>query len=402
MTLSPIQLRRDIKVNWETVNPVLRVGEPGFEIDTNILKIGDGGTAWNDLPGIVAGGGGATNLATVSVTTGNEQRPSAAIVFWYATATDTPRPTGMGVNDLFIVPTVDVDPEPEPGGTAPTITTTTLGAMKVGVAYNQVINYTGDTVTGAAVTSGVMPPGLSLTVNAGVIRIQGTPTAAQGFSVGITATNPAGSDFQAFGGTIDPADVVTPPVTGHSVFGTTTPAETYTAYTDGSDTLVANQFYTYGSPAYTGINLVGIRIFVPAGTPSGALTVGGIVTVATPPSANNGMWAPDANLATLEAALRNPANHTPFTTLTEGWNTITLNTPVPWEHGKGFMVGYRFANGNVYFHAPTINNSFTPATDGYRLVRSDSDGPVAQRGAAFNTNIDSWSDAYYAVDVVLA
>jgi hypothetical protein len=34
---------------WERNNPVLAEGEPGWTLDTHILKIGDGTTAWKDL-----------------------------------------------------------------------------------------------------------------------------------------------------------------------------------------------------------------------------------------------------------------------------------------------------------------------------------------------------------------
>lgn len=43
------QLRRGYKAVWEKNNPVLAQGEPGFVIDENKLKIGDGITAWKDL-----------------------------------------------------------------------------------------------------------------------------------------------------------------------------------------------------------------------------------------------------------------------------------------------------------------------------------------------------------------
>jgi len=46
---SKIQLRRDVRENWEFVNPVLSQGEPGLQIAENLIKIGDGVTAWNDL-----------------------------------------------------------------------------------------------------------------------------------------------------------------------------------------------------------------------------------------------------------------------------------------------------------------------------------------------------------------
>jgi hypothetical protein len=47
-----IQLRRDTATNWSTSNPVLLEGELGIELDStrNRIKIGDGSTAWNDLP----------------------------------------------------------------------------------------------------------------------------------------------------------------------------------------------------------------------------------------------------------------------------------------------------------------------------------------------------------------
>lgn len=43
------QLRRGYEEVWEKNNPILASGEPGFVIDKNKLKIGDGVTAWNDL-----------------------------------------------------------------------------------------------------------------------------------------------------------------------------------------------------------------------------------------------------------------------------------------------------------------------------------------------------------------
>ena len=47
--MTQIKLRRDTAANWTSVNPVLGSGEPGFEIDTNRMKVGDGSTSWNNL-----------------------------------------------------------------------------------------------------------------------------------------------------------------------------------------------------------------------------------------------------------------------------------------------------------------------------------------------------------------
>ena len=43
------QLRRGYEAVWKKNNPILASGEPGFVIDKNRLKIGNGETAWNDL-----------------------------------------------------------------------------------------------------------------------------------------------------------------------------------------------------------------------------------------------------------------------------------------------------------------------------------------------------------------
>lgn len=47
---SVFQWRRDTAERWEEVNPILRQGEPGVELDTGLMKIGDGSTPWHDLP----------------------------------------------------------------------------------------------------------------------------------------------------------------------------------------------------------------------------------------------------------------------------------------------------------------------------------------------------------------
>lgn len=44
-----IQNRQDTAANWYNVNPILAVGEIGFETNTNKFKIGDGVTSWRDL-----------------------------------------------------------------------------------------------------------------------------------------------------------------------------------------------------------------------------------------------------------------------------------------------------------------------------------------------------------------
>lgn len=45
-----ILLRRDTAAEWAADNPVLKLGETGWTTDTRRVKLGDGVTAWNDLP----------------------------------------------------------------------------------------------------------------------------------------------------------------------------------------------------------------------------------------------------------------------------------------------------------------------------------------------------------------
>jgi hypothetical protein len=73
----PIQFRRNTAAAAATSNRVLAAGEPGFETDTNTLKIGDGTTAWNDLDPVSGGDPadasetvkGIVELATTAETT---------------------------------------------------------------------------------------------------------------------------------------------------------------------------------------------------------------------------------------------------------------------------------------------------------------------------------------------
>lgn len=77
-----IKLRRDTTANWAAANPVLAVGEPGLNTDTNGIKYGDGVTAWNSLPyaGVVPTATGNLIPATGNTyTLGNVSNPWASL-----------------------------------------------------------------------------------------------------------------------------------------------------------------------------------------------------------------------------------------------------------------------------------------------------------------------------------
>lgn len=48
--MATIQFKRGTAARWAELNLVLAAGQPGYVIDENRLKVGDGVTAWNDLP----------------------------------------------------------------------------------------------------------------------------------------------------------------------------------------------------------------------------------------------------------------------------------------------------------------------------------------------------------------
>lgn len=48
--MAVIQFKRGSSVRWDELNPILAIAEPGYDTDSKRIKIGDGVTAWKDLP----------------------------------------------------------------------------------------------------------------------------------------------------------------------------------------------------------------------------------------------------------------------------------------------------------------------------------------------------------------
>ena len=70
--------RRGTKQQWESTNPVLAVGEIGFSFNENVIKLGDGLTAWNSLPSV--NGNSAYQVAKANGYIGTETQWLASLV----------------------------------------------------------------------------------------------------------------------------------------------------------------------------------------------------------------------------------------------------------------------------------------------------------------------------------
>lgn len=63
-----IQIRRDSAANWTSNNPILALGELGFDTTNNVIRVGNGVDRWNDLE--VLGAGPASGVSYDNSTSG--------------------------------------------------------------------------------------------------------------------------------------------------------------------------------------------------------------------------------------------------------------------------------------------------------------------------------------------
>ena len=92
-----IKLRRDTAANWTSNNPVLALGEAGYDTTNNQLRVGDGTTAWSGLEAI----GGTGNKITAQKTYSENHSDGGAQTFTYTTGSIAVQ---MGNNDgLYLI-----------------------------------------------------------------------------------------------------------------------------------------------------------------------------------------------------------------------------------------------------------------------------------------------------------
>ena len=153
-------------------------------------------------------GNGTTNAQGIVVGTFTAVAAGTSSI----TATDTTSGTASAGSTATVV--ADVTGGGAGTGTAgvtPSITTLSLPAGQVAVAYSQQLTANGDTPITWAVVTGSLPAGLTLNTATGLIS--GTPTGAGTFNLTFSATNSTGSDTKALSIVVAATPATAPTIT---------------------------------------------------------------------------------------------------------------------------------------------------------------------------------------------
>lgn len=95
-----IKLRRDTAANWTTNDPVLALGEAGYDTTNNELRVGDGTSAWSLLSAV----GGTGNKITAEKTYSNNYSNGGGQTFTYTNTNivvQMANNAGLYLNDLL-------------------------------------------------------------------------------------------------------------------------------------------------------------------------------------------------------------------------------------------------------------------------------------------------------------
>lgn len=180
-----IKLRRDASNIWQSINPTLSLGEPGFETDTKRLKIGDGTSSWNDLDYVAGSGGGA------AVVEEDIEDTVAALMV-----------SGTGVKLTYNdgADTLTVNSIPYSAGTGINISSYTINSSLTGGTGIQI---NGSTINVTGVTLGTLVGGTGIQVSNNTIQITGVPFIAGtniqivGNTISSTGTGGSSGTFQS-------------------------------------------------------------------------------------------------------------------------------------------------------------------------------------------------------------
>jgi hypothetical protein len=148
-----IQYRRGSASQWTTTNPVLAIGEPGYETDTGKFKVGDGSATWTALPysSGIQGPTGPTGATGAAGPTGAIGPTGSQGIAGPTGPTGAAGPTGpQGIQGIQGVqgvagPTGPTGGQGNTGPTGPTGSTPAIGGTNSQVQYNNLGAFAGST-----------------------------------------------------------------------------------------------------------------------------------------------------------------------------------------------------------------------------------------------------------------
>ena len=272
----------------------------------------------------------------------------------------------------------------ESSGTAPTITTTILSTMQVGVSFSQTINKTGSTPMTWGVTVGTIPPGLSINSSTGVIS--GTPTTAAAYSFTVQATNAFGADTQAFTGTVDAADAQVFSIFAGAATGS------LTSHNDAdAGSYVSCLFYPASPGVPAGSQITHGRLYVPAGSAHIGQAWSAAYQVRS-----SGFWPGGGALD--QSLYESNGTKTAGSALVVGWNEVefAVATDVP-AVGGSWVVGVIIGDGTRYLFDNTMTVDAIQQADGEDFYMSEIGGtPVAR--LFYRNSVATGGARWYGID----
>lgn len=197
-----IQSRGDTAANWTAANPVLADREIGLETDTNRLKVGDGGTAWNSLGYFEYANPSLTNL---TATTADITTLSADTADIGTLSADTIYSGSTNLYDIFATSEAGSDQHPYDVTAAASDETTdiTTGTNKVKFLAAQTFTLTG--VTATLSTSGSTDSVVDVNLNGSSVLSSPITIPSGNFYSAATSSTSAITRYDTFAVDIDTA-----------------------------------------------------------------------------------------------------------------------------------------------------------------------------------------------------
>lgn len=291
------------------------------------------GLSINATTGQVSGSPSATGSGTATVRVQSGAAVATKAFSWTVSAAS-------------VAPTVLASPAPP--------------SMVVGQSFLWTPGSTGSTPMTWGVSAGALPAGLGINSSTGAVS--GTPTAAGSYSFTLQAVNSTGSNTRQFTGTV----TASANPTTRSVFGTTVPG-VLTSHDDSDvGSWLAHQFIVPGGQSLSNGEIVGARLYVPAGSPIIGQTWQIALTRNT--RASGFFKVGDSDFGGQSQFTSNGTLTTVAAPLVAGWNEAMYAQAWPgvgpWE---SFVIGVMIGNGTRYLFNTTLPAEAIAAQNGAPL-----------------------------------